>query len=338
MQQMEELTSFMERLPLATSFKMAVALLMDWARSFTGCQSAALRLLVDGDGEDWLGSCAIVGASASFARDEGLIGPSDCMCGRVTVGNTDAGLPFFTSGGSFYWGRMGTLVRDFSTEQIGQLRGRCIAEQYESVAIFPMKAGGRIVGSLHLADPRPDWFAETSVVVESVCRLAGEALLRYQASERDSSLLDKIQSALMPALPPRVDGLSIGVSFESATEMARMGGDFYDVMDLGDAGVLLLVGDVSGKGLEAAGIAARSRYALEALAGETPDPARFMQAANDTLIRQLPPDRFVAAVACLVEPPLQQRHEHRDRGAAQPTARHLRRRAFRADGGDLCPW
>ena len=302
MQQLEELTSVIERLAAATTFKMATDLLTDWSRGFTGCQAAMLRLLVDGDEDRWLGSCVVDGASASFARAEALVGASECMCGRVTAGNVDAALPFFTSGGSFRWGRMSTIFGDFSADQIGLSRGRCVNERYESVAIFPLKASGCIVGSLHLADHRPDWFAETATVVEAVCRLAGDILLRHRASERDSSLLDMIQSALLPAQPPDVEGLSIGVSFESATEMARLGGDFYDVFDLGDGGVLLLVGDVSGKGLEAAGIATRTRYALEAQARETPDPALFMQAANSTLIRQLPRDRFVTAVACLVQP------------------------------------
>ena len=302
MQQLEELTSAIERLTVAGSFKMASDLLTDWSRSFTGCQAAILRLLVEGDSGAWLGACAVDGASSAFARDESVVGVSECLCGRIASGHTEAGLPFFTPGGSFVWGRMNTIGRDFSSDQTGNMRGRCTAEGYESVAIFPVKARGQVVGSLHLADPQPDLFAESAIVVESVCRLAGDILIGHQASEQERSLLDTIQSALLPTQPPPVKGLSIGVSFGSATEMARLGGDFYDVIDLGAEGVLLVVGDVSGKGLEAAGIAARARYALETQAGETADPARVMEAANSTLLRQLPPGRFVTAIACLIEP------------------------------------
>jgi serine phosphatase RsbU (regulator of sigma subunit) len=71
---------------------------------------------------------------------------------------------------------------------------------------------------------------------------------------------------------------------------------------LGKAGVFILVGDVSGKGLEAAGIAARTRFALEAQARESQDPARLMAAANAILIEQLQPERFVTAAACLLPP------------------------------------
>jgi serine phosphatase RsbU (regulator of sigma subunit) len=197
---------------------------------------------------------------------------------------------------------MSTLRRDFPANLTGDLRGRCVAENYESVGIFPLRSRGHVVGSLHLADHRPDFFSETADVIESVCRLAGDILVRHNIEERDRTLLDGIQSALMPTLPEKLDGLSIGVSFGSATEMARLGGDFYDVIDLGDLGVLFLVGDVSGKGLEAAGIATRTRYELGASATANADPAGFMHRANRSLMRQLPPERFVTAAACLVQP------------------------------------
>jgi serine phosphatase RsbU (regulator of sigma subunit) len=95
--------------------------------------------------------------------------------------------------------------------------------------------------------------------------------------------------------------LSIGVSFESATDLARLGGDFYDVLDLGDTGVLILVGDACGNGVRAAATAARARYAMEAHASLSSDPASFMGMTNQSLLRLLPPEHYVTAVACLVD-------------------------------------
>lgn len=301
LQQLEELTSIIERLNLAGSFQDASNILTEWARSFTGCQSVLMRLVVD-DGEDgWLGSCAMTGASESFARDESLVELSDCLCGRVTSGNTDPSCPCFTDRGSFMFGNMSKVTEVLSPEDCISLRGRCLVENYESVAICPIRAGGHIVGSLHMADPRPLAFEDTIDVVESVCRLAGDILLRYRCDERDQSLLDTIQSALMPPVPPKIEGISIGVSFGSATEMARLGGDFYEVIDLGSNGVLILVGDVSGKGLQAAGMAAQARFAISARAANARSLSEFMTSANEALARILPRDRFVAAVACLVD-------------------------------------
>jgi len=302
MDSLRALTTAVENLSQASSFKDAAEGFTSWARTFTGCQAAILRLLEDGDEGPWLAGCALDGPSASFARDEMVVCASDCICGRVATGVIDPRLPFYTEGGSFYWGRIGTLEQEFTSKQLGPLRGRCVQEQYESVAVFPLRAGERVVGSLHLADARPDHFIGSVEVVEAASRLAGGILLRHKAEEREHALLEAVQTALLPSTPPQVEGLSIGVSFGSATEMARLGGDFYDVLDLGDAGILILVGDVCGKGVEAAGMAARARYAMDAHASLTSDPASFMGTSNNALVRLLPSGRFVTAVACLIDP------------------------------------
>jgi serine phosphatase RsbU (regulator of sigma subunit) len=296
-----ELTGIIEDLNQAGSFKDAAQQLTEWARGFTGCQAAMLRLLQETGEGPWLVGCALDGPSASFARDETVVGGSDCICGRVATGAADPSLPFYTAGGSFHWGRMGTLEKHFSPEQVGPLRGRCLEERYQSLAVFPLRAGGRVVGSLHLADARPDRFSDSVEVVESACRLAGGILVRYRAQEREHAALEAVQAALLPATPPAVEGMSIGVSFDPTTELARLGGDFYDVLDLGRTGVLVLVGDAAGKGLEAVGMAARARYAMEAHANLASHPASFLSTTNDSLLRLLPPERFVTAAACLVD-------------------------------------
>ncbi len=301
MDALHELTVIIEDLNRAGSFKEAAQRLTGWARDFTGCEAAILRLRGESEGGPWLAVCALDGPSTSFVRDETMVGETDCICGRVATGAVDPALPFYTEGGSFHWGRMGSFAGDFTPEQVGPLRGRCLEEGYSSLAVFPLRAGDAMVGSLHLADSRPDRFAGSVEVVESACRLAGDILLRHEASERERALLEAVQSALLPPVPPSVGGLSIGVSFESATDMARLGGDFYDVLDLGDPGVLVLVGDASGNGVKAAATAAKARYALEAHASRSSDPASFMGMTNESLLRLLPPEEYVTAVACLVD-------------------------------------
>ena len=104
-----------------------------------------------------------------------------------------------------------------------------------------------------------------------------------------------MQAALPPSAPPHIDGLTIGSSFGSATEMAGLGGDLYDVIDLGGEGALVLVGDVSGKGLEAAGAAAQAWYAITALVDKASDPAVFM---CDHLVLAIRVDSFSTDPAC----------------------------------------
>jgi serine phosphatase RsbU (regulator of sigma subunit) len=301
MNDLQELTAVIEDLNQAGSFRDAAEHLTRWARTFTGCQSAILRLLQEDGGVPWLAGCVVDGADDAFARDETVVQGAECICGRVATGAVDTSLPFYTEGGSFTWGRIGTLAQDFTCDQLGRLRGRCMEELYESLAVFPLRAGSRMVGSLHLADKRPDRFVRSSEVVEAACRLAGHTLVRHKTREQEQAVLETIETALLPAVPPAVDGLDIGVCFTSATELAHVGGDFYDVLDLGEAGVLVLVGDVSGKGVDAAGLAARARYTIEAQADIASDLGAFMGAASEALTRQLPSGRFVTAVACLID-------------------------------------
>jgi serine phosphatase RsbU (regulator of sigma subunit) len=301
MNELRELAAVLESLNQAGSFKQVADRLTHWARTFTGCQSAILRLLEADSGEPWLAGCMVDSAAEAFARDETLVHSAECICGRVATGAIDPALPFYTEGGSFYWGKLSTLANQFSPEQLGPLRGRCNAENFESIAVFPVLAGERRMGSLHLADARPDCFGEPFPVVEAACRLAGDNLLRHRRRDRELALLETIETALLPATPPAVAGLKVGVSFHSATEMAHVGGDFYDVLDVGGGRALVLVGDVSGKGVEAVGIAARARYAIEAQTNLTADPVSFMSAANESLARILPAERFVAAAACLID-------------------------------------
>ena len=239
MRELQDLISAIEDLNRAATFAEAVEGLTRWARDYTGCQAAILRLAETGSDGVWLPSCVMDGHGEAFSRDEAMISGIECICGRVASGATDPTLPFFTEGGSFHWGRLASFESTFAAEDLGLLRGRCIREGYQSLAVFPLAVDGTAVGSLQLADERPDVFAGSIEVVEAVCRLAGRVLLQFRTREREHALLEILQAALLPKAPPQVAGLTIGASFRSATEMAGLGGDFYDVVDLGDEGTLV---------------------------------------------------------------------------------------------------
>jgi len=296
-----ELTKVLEELQESSSFQAAAEHLTKWARDFTGCQAAVLRLLAE-DGSPWLATCALDGPTTNFIRDEILLHTAECICGRIATGAVDLSLPFFTNGGSFLWNKLSSITEYFTREELGNLRGRCLQEGYESLAIVPVKAGGKPVGSLHLADHRPSVFDQRLEVVEAVCRLAGNELLRHRAQDRERVLLQTIGLSLLPAVAPQVPGLEIGVAVMSATELARAGGDFYDVYALGSTGALLIVGDVCGRGLEALGIATQARYTIQAQIAAGGDLASLVSRANKVLGDILPPRRFVTAAFCLVDP------------------------------------
>lgn len=298
-----ELTKVIGRLTAEESFQDAAAFLAEWARGYSGCEVAIVRMVAEGgEAGPWVPACVNRGLDSRFERDESLVAANECLCGRVMLHDVDVDQPFFTERGSFVWGRVSSMGQRFSPEQIGPLRGRCAAAGFESIAIFAIIDQGVPVGCLHLADRAPDAFQDAIDLIEEVCAQAGSVLLRHQSAERHKALIEAIRTALLPRNPPRVPGLEIGVSFASASESGYMGGDFYDVIELPGHGTLLLVGDYSGKGIEAAGLAARARYTLSSLAVNATGPAELLTAANEILGQTLPSDRFVSAVACLVSP------------------------------------
>jgi len=296
-----ELAKVVGRLAAEESFNDAAELLAEWARDYAGCEEASVRMMAEG-GETgpWVPACAHQGADSGFQRDESLVAANECLCGRVMLRDVDVEQPFFTAGGSFVWGRVSSMGQRFSPEQIGPLRNRCVSAGFESVAIFAILDRGKPVGCLHLADHAPDVFQDAVELVEEVCAQAGGILLKHQSAERHKALTDAIRTALLPKNPPQTPGLDIGVSFASAGDTGYMGGDFYDVIEIPHHGVLLLVGDYSGMGIEASGLAARARYTLASLAVNATGPAHLLTTANEILVQSLPSDRFVSVVACLI--------------------------------------
>jgi serine phosphatase RsbU (regulator of sigma subunit) len=300
MPDVHDMGEFAEGLVAAESFEEAARWLVSWARQASGAESVLLRMIEESESGQWLPVCSESGTSAGFLRDETIIECGDCICGAVTSGHTGSG-PFFTPDGSFVWGRVQSLARDFE-DFADSLRGRCVVEGYESLAVCPLIAGDRVVGTLHLAHRVADRFDDIVQLLERACAMAGRVLVRHRTRERELSAFSLIQDALLPRLAPAASGLSVGVSFHSATEIAGIGGDFYEIIDLGTLGVLLLVGDYSGKGLEAAGRAAQARYTLAALAKTDPRPGPLLTAGNRALVGSFSASGYVSCVACLVDP------------------------------------
>lgn len=104
----------------------------------------------------------------------------------------------------------------------------------------------------------------------------------YNRERRIASIL---QEALVPTTVYDIPGCDIAVRYEPALEEAQVGGDFYDVFDLGDGKVGILIGDVAGKGLAAAINVATARHSVRSYAYLDPRPAKVMTLVNDALCK-----------------------------------------------------
>lgn len=119
---------------------------------------------------------------------------------------------------------------------------------------------------------------------------------RAQASEAQARALARtLQQTLVPPIPPAIPGLEVSAVYHPAGSGATVGGDFYDVFPLGDEDWIVVLGDICGKGVEAAVVAGLVRHSVRALAPENAQPARLLASINGVLLRN-GSDRFCTAV------------------------------------------
>jgi sigma-B regulation protein RsbU (phosphoserine phosphatase) len=122
-----------------------------------------------------------------------------------------------------------------------------------------------------------------------------EAKLRAEASDaRATALARTLQQTLIPPAPPRIDGLDVASVFESGTAGLDIGGDFFDFFQTGPDEWDFVIGDVCGKGPEAAVITALARFTVRAEAMQHSSPAQVF-AITDRVLRSYDTKRFCTA-------------------------------------------
>jgi serine phosphatase RsbU (regulator of sigma subunit) len=107
------------------------------------------------------------------------------------------------------------------------------------------------------------------------------------------------QRRLLPAVPPQMAGAQIGVIYSPAEHLS---GDFYDFISLDDKGVGLIVGDVSGHGIEAGMLMGICKRSLNQYLRQTADPVKAISLANNDLCQNLDQESFVTACIVVYEP------------------------------------
>nr|WP_232524520.1 SpoIIE family protein phosphatase [Nocardiopsis gilva] len=113
--------------------------------------------------------------------------------------------------------------------------------------------------------------------------LAGQALQRVSRQQAELELADAMQRRMLPPLIPGFDALDIAVRYLPARAGWRVCGDFYDVIQLPDSKVGLVVGDVQGHGVEAAAAMGQIRVAFRAYATNQGDPGTVLAETNRLL-------------------------------------------------------
>ena len=180
--------------------------------------------------------------------------------------------------------------------------GRAFGLNSGSWAILPIRVRDRDLGILALAFAESVSFVDAELTLfRSVAAQLATAMDNARLYQRTSSVAETLQEALV-FLPSVVPGVRFGHAYRSATEAARLGGDFFDVFALPSGEVGIIVGDVSGKGVEAAYLASFTRESVRAFALHNVSPRHILRLANEALIHRHGCKHFVTAVLVLLDP------------------------------------
>ncbi len=127
---------------------------------------------------------------------------------------------------------------------------------------------------------------ELELRIEARQAVAAEARLRVEAESRrreSDELARALQAALLPHRLPSIPGVELAVRYRPA-DGGRVGGDFYDVFGLPRRAWGIAIGDVCGKGPQAAAVTGAARHALRGAAIDHDSPAEVLRILNDTLL------------------------------------------------------
>ncbi|HEX3387986.1 MAG TPA: SpoIIE family protein phosphatase [Streptosporangiaceae bacterium] len=165
-----------------------------------------------------------------------------------------------------------------------------------SVLCVPLSDGEHTYGTLTLARNASEGHFEMADlgVVEELGEQLALAIRVDRMFRRHTEIADALQSSLLPRDLPQIPGVEIAAAYVAATEGLEVGGDFYDVYRT-PGGWGVAIGDVCGKGEEAAAVTAAARHAIRVLAHWTSDPAEVLAKANEVMLAEEFGDRFVTA-------------------------------------------
>ncbi|MBI2692023.1 MAG: SpoIIE family protein phosphatase [Solirubrobacterales bacterium] len=161
--------------------------------------------------------------------------------------------------------------------------------------VAPITVHGKPIGSIMMAISRAgarysQFDLETAI---ELGRRAGIALDNARLHTERMRMLSSLQKSLIPAELPQLDGMALYATFRPAERDAEVGGDFYDAFTFADGSSALVIGDVCGKGPEAAALTALARYTIRAAAMDETDPQAILTRLNDALLEQVTDGRFV---------------------------------------------
>ena len=172
-----------------------------------------------------------------------------------------------------------------------------------SAIIVPMRTRERTLGTLTFATgPSGRRYDEYDVeVAQELSRRCATAIDNNRLYSERSYIARTLQEGLLPLELPDIPGIEAAVRFRHSGDGGEVGGDFYDLFETGSRGWTVVLGDVCGKGPDAAAVTALARYTLRTAALRHRLPSRSLSILNEALLRQRSDRRFCTVAYAYLE-------------------------------------
>jgi serine phosphatase RsbU (regulator of sigma subunit)/anti-sigma regulatory factor (Ser/Thr protein kinase) len=172
-----------------------------------------------------------------------------------------------------------------------------------SVIGVPLLVEGDLTGVLVVYAGAPRRFTGED---RTMLRLAADrvalALMHAQIYDREHRIAETLQRSLLPGKLPALPGFDVAAAYRPAAAEAEVGGDWYDVIPLAGGTVGVVMGDVAGKGLEAASMVGRLRSALRAYALEGHGPSTVVEQLNRLVWNEAEEAQMATLLYAVVDP------------------------------------
>lgn len=203
-----------------------------------------------------------------------------------------------------------TGLSEFYPEMPEELLKLAPAEQQEiarnlklsSVMIVPLEVRGEILGAMTLAYAESERHYEEPDLrmVESLGRRAAIAIDNARVYHDRDHMARTLQRSLLPPALPQIPGAQMAARYEPFGDGHEVGGDFYDAFSVADDEWGIVIGDVCGKGAEAAAVMGIARFTTRAIAMSERRPSALLAGLNGALLQQTAGARFCTACYCRV--------------------------------------
>jgi len=164
-----------------------------------------------------------------------------------------------------------------------------------SVLVLPLIVKDKAIGVITLGhtDNVHEFDGDQIAFAKSIASQAAIAIENARLYEGERYVADVLQRSFLPETIPQIPSTDTAVLYTSSSDVGRVGGDFYDFIELSDNLIGLAIGDVSGKGIEAASTTALAKYTVRSFAFQSKHASAVMEFANKVIAREIEPGRFI---------------------------------------------